>query len=207
MGITMTRENEGILESGEATYREAREETISRGPSPETEMKLRRSLAVLRSAMDHLEDTPLFEEAHRVLDEAGELARTAYPDGCHLEYRDNGYFHGCPVALAHSRVALSPELLVREAECSVCHGDPRTCDHIPGEIYNGQVCHRRITRVDILDIMLVGRPATPDARIQEISIPTPEIARSIGEKFKPGIPVLCDRCLKPCSGVARNFED
>lgn len=202
----MTSEDESILESGAAMYREAREETVSHGPSPDTETKLRRSLEILRSAMNHLEDTPLFEEAHQLLDEAGALARTTYPDGCHLAYRDDTYFHRCPVALAHSRVALSPELLVREAECSICHSDPRTCEHIPGETYDGKVCHRQITRLDILDIMLVGRPATPDARIHEISVPTTDIARSIGERFKPGLPVLCDRCLKPCNGVARNFE-
>jgi hypothetical protein len=203
----MTSKDEAILESGAALYREAREETNGQGPSPDIETKLRRSIALLRSAMDNLEDTPLFEEAHQLLDEAGVLARTTYPDGCHLDYREDTYFLRCPVALAHNRVAFSPELLVREAECSICHADPRTCVHIPGETYSGEVCHRRITRVDILDIMLVGRPATPDARIHEISVSTSEIARSIGEGFSSGIPVLCDRCLKPCDGVARNFED
>lgn len=202
----MTNEGESLLAAGTTLLREAQQETGNDGPSPSVESKLRRSHTILRSAMDNLEDTPLFEEAHQLLDEAGALARNTYPDGCHLDYRDNTYYLRCPVALAHNRVAFSPELFIREAECSICHADPRTCEHVPGETYDGETCHRLITRLDILDIMLVGRPATPEARIHEISVPTSDLARSLGEDFQPGIPALCDRCMTPCDGVARNFE-
>lgn len=202
----MTDEGKSSLCAGKALLREAQRDTVNDGPSPSVELKLRRSHAILRSAMDHLEDTPLFEEAHELLDEAGALARNIYPDGCHLDYRDHAYHLRCPVALAHNRVAFSPELLIREAECSICHVDPRTCEHVPGETYDGETCHRLITQVDILDIMLVGRPATPDARINEVSVPTSDLARTLGEEFRPGIRVLCDRCLTTCHGVVRNFD-
>ncbi|MFG1628980.1 hypothetical protein [Kribbella sp. NPDC049227] len=203
----MTAEGEDLLTTGRSLYKQARQDLEARGPSSEAERKLREAHVALRSAMNWLEDSQLFHDAHRLLDEAGALARNEFPTGCHLAYENSTYFQRCPVALAHSRVAFSPEFLVRDAECSICHADYRNCDHVPGLTYGGEECRRVITRLDILDFMLVERPAAPDARIQEISIETSRLAQSLGADFHPGIPVLCDRCLSPCEGVARPFNE
>jgi hypothetical protein len=53
----------------------------------------------------------------------------------------------------------------------------------------------------------VGRPAQPDALIQRMSIDTRHIAAALDDRFEPGVPVNCDRCLLPCDGVARPFEE
>src|SRR4051812_28896839 len=55
------------------------------GPTREAQAKLRANMRILRSAMNHLEDTPGFEPAHHQLDAAGQLARTRMPTGCHFE--------------------------------------------------------------------------------------------------------------------------
>ncbi|MYA00796.1 MAG: hypothetical protein F4038_06020 [Chloroflexi bacterium] len=58
-------------------------------------------------------------------------------------------------------LGVSPAYLFREMRCSVC--DARiylrnTCDHVVGEIYDGEMCARAITDVDILEISLVDNP-------------------------------------------------
>lgn len=156
--------------------------------------------------MDHLEDTPRFELAHAELDNAGRLARTNFPIGCQFEIEDeSNYFVTCPVSLAHNRVGLSTGMIVREAECSICHVDPEDCIHITGRIYDGQRCIRIIKRADILEVSLVARPNLPDARITRLSLNVSDIAKKLGPRFRPGMPVLCDRCLSDCHGVRDNF--
>jgi hypothetical protein len=156
--------------------------------------------------MNWLEHTPLFDEAHLLLDEAGAFARAYDATGCHLTYEDSGYFQECPVALAHNRVALSPEWFVREADCSICQTEISHCGHVPGVIYGGIECHRVMKDVNLLEVMLVGRPAQPDARIHRISIETSRLEESLGHEFYPGIPVMCDRCISPCGGIVRGFD-
>jgi hypothetical protein len=102
----------------------------------ELERRAREGLAVLRSAVDWLEDTEHFDSAHRALDEAGRQVRTSF--GCHLTFDGaKGYSRTCPVALAHSRVGMSAGCIVEEAQCSICKRDPEDCDHITGQRYEG----------------------------------------------------------------------
>lgn len=176
------------------------------GPTPEAEKKLRANLVTLRSAMDHLEDGPSFERAHEALDVAGRIARRHFSDGCHLEIEDDEtYYQACPVALAHSRVGLSPGMIVRNAECSICKADPEDCEHITGRVYDGVRCLRVIKEADILEFSFVARPNQPDARIMRMSVGTAELSKRLGSRFKPGIPVLCDYCMSDCDGVSDPF--
>ena len=170
------------------------------------EGELRRALRTLRSAMNWLEDTEEFETAHQRLDAAGRLARESFPSGCRYLMKDGAYFQECPVALAHNRVGLSPGILVRKSECSICHSDPEDCDHITGRTYDGERCIRVITDAEILEVSLVGRPASPDARLESVSVPADELQSRLGSQFVPGMPAPCDRCLGECRGVARPFE-
>jgi hypothetical protein len=152
--------------------------------------------------MNWLEGTEHFEEAHILLDEGGALAREVFPEGCLLAYRDGGYFIECPVALAHNRSGLSIAYVANSAECSICGGDPEDCLHVTGRMYDGNRCVRIVKDLEILEISLVGRPAIPDARIISMSVDTQDLRAELGEAFTPGIPVTCDRCLRPCEGVA-----
>lgn len=205
----MSATSEGLdrLKAGSRLYGQAARLIDIEGPTAKAEHILRRSLSILRSAMNWLEDTNHFEAAHRRLDDAGNLARQHFPEGCRLTIEGHAYFQECPVALAHTRVGLSPGYIVREAECSICGQEPEDCPHIRGRIYDGQECHRILKQLDVLEVSFVGRPAQPDARIQSVSVDRSELMSKFGAAFSPGVPVTCDKCLTVCHGVSRPFED
>jgi len=52
-------------------------------------------------------------------------------------------------------------MLVKEKVCSIC-GDPisirNPCGHEVGEIYDGEMCLRRITEAEVLEVSLVETP-------------------------------------------------
>ena len=107
--------------------------------------------------MDWLEDTEHFETAHVALDAAGREVRTTF--GCELTFSEGRYWQDCPVALAHTRLGLSPGFVVRSAECSICGRDPWECNHITGRMYDGQLCVRVVTEIEeIMEVSLVPPP-------------------------------------------------
>jgi hypothetical protein len=166
----------------------------------ELERRAREGLALLRSAVDWLEDTEHFDNAHRAIDHAGREVRSRF--GCHLTFeRAKGYSQTCPVALAHSRVGMSAGFIVEEAECSICELDPEDCDHITGQRYGDEVCVRVITKASLLEVSLVSRPNQPDARVHSISLARTELESELGPSFRYGMPVSCDRCLGECVGM------
>lgn len=55
----------------------------------------------------------------------------------------------------------SSELLKKKKKCSVCDKEitiRNPCGHIVGEIYNGEMCHRIVTEVEVLGMALVENP-------------------------------------------------
>jgi hypothetical protein len=199
-------EGERLLAEGTRLIGKAAATLSIEGACEEAGDQLRRALSVLRSAMNWLEDSDLFDVAHERIDVAGRLAREHFPDGCAFSFRDGTYFQECPAALAHNRMGMSIGYVVREAECSICHQEPEDCDHIKGQLYDGQLCVRIIKRLDLMEVSFVGRPAQPDARVTSVSIDTADMHRRLGPEFRPGMSILCDKCLSPCSGLARPFE-
>lgn len=157
--------------------------------------------------MNWLEDTPTFETAHQRLDAAGALQRRHFSTNCGFTFKDGRYFQECAVALAHNRVGMSVGMIIRESRCSICDLDPDDCEHIAGRSYDGEDCIRVITRADIEEVSLVGRPNFPDARINSISVDMADFRTVLGDRFELGMEIVCDRCLKPCDGLARPFED
>jgi hypothetical protein len=62
----------------------------------------------------------------------------------------------------------SPAYFILEASCSIC-GQKRSirnpCEHILGELYNGEICSRLVTKADLLEVSFVEKPA------QKYSVP------------------------------------
>jgi hypothetical protein len=55
----------------------------------------------------------------------------------------------------------SPELLHKEKVCSICQKvvvPHAFCGHRAGEIYNGELCYRIITKLDVLGVSMVDNP-------------------------------------------------
>lgn len=161
----------------------------------------RSALATARSAMDWLEDTIHFDEAHDLLHEIGRFVRSTW--GCSVGQAGKGYWRDCPADLAHIRYGLSPGMVIGASECSICHQDPETCEHIKGREYDGETCYRIITEIrEILEVSFVSRPAQPDARIERVNVSTDRLQAHLGPQWHPGMRVSCDKCLSPCSGFS-----
>ena len=185
------------LSSARKAFNQAR--YLSQADLGDAEPAARSALSVARSAMDWLEDTDHFDEAHDLLHEIGRFIRSTWR--CSFGHDNQGYWRECPADLAHIRCGMSPGMVIGASECSICHQEPAECDHINGRVYDGERCYRIITEVkEILEVSLVSRPAQPDARIQRVSVSTSDLQDHLGPVWKPGMPVSCDKCLSPCPG-------
>lgn len=169
--------------------------------SPEAAQKIARaSLETFASSLNWLEDTDHFEEAHRLLDLAGKYVRRTF--GCTLHWTGSEYQQTCPVALAHTRIGVSPEIVFDGFDCTICDADAETCPHIAGRVYEGKTCWRRVRGpIQVLAIAWVNRPDQPDARLQSVPVELEKLRKALPPEWRPGMPVSCDRCLLPCEGL------
>jgi hypothetical protein len=134
------------------------------------------------------------------MDLAGRYVRLTF--GCQLHWQGSHYEQRCPVWLVHKRIGFSPELLVREYECSTCKQNPASCPHISGREYDGEVCVYKPRGFEpIGSVALVSRPARPDARITVEPLTVKKLRPSLPANWRPGMPLSCSRCLHECSGV------
>lgn len=53
---------------------------------------------------------------------------------------------------------------VKESHCSICKSDYGDCDHIKGKLYNGKMCTRNITEVELEEVSMVENPANKHCR-------------------------------------------
>lgn len=192
-----------LLRKGKRAISQSRYLAFNDERLEEAESIGREALKTLRSAMNWLEDTDDFQVAHVVIDNAGRFIRETF--GCQFVYEDDRYFNICPVSLSHNRTGFSPGYVVRSVECSICRLDPENCEHITGRVYGQETCHRIVTAGEILEVSIVARPRTPDARIEKMSISMQDLERRLPPGWRPGIPVNCDFCLTPCQGIADPF--
>ncbi len=59
------------------------------------------------------------------------------------------------------KVFLSPEFIIKGEECSICDeviGPWSTCEHEPGKVYRGELCHRRVKDMAMGGIAFVLDP-------------------------------------------------
>jgi hypothetical protein len=162
------------------------------------------------------------------MDDAGYWVRTTF--GCELGRVGGEYRQRCPVALAHNRIGLSVGGTAVRV-CSICGGDLSECFHLPGTSYlvpGGsadlgwcRVCLKdtcdhspareyrvsvvgMITEMHVDEVSLVPKPANPECRIMEMSVPASDLIETLGDAFVPGSTVSCDRCLHQCDGLFKH---
>lgn len=217
--------------AAESLLRDAREAVEGQADAhswDHAEKNARAALALFARSLDYAEDTPEEDEAHRLMDQAGTWVRETF--GCQLTRSGTKYSQTCPVALAHNRIGMSIGGTAKRL-CSLCGKDLSECEHMPGTSYlvpGGtsslgwcRVClqescehtpdqtHRVpvigiIKQMDLVEVSLVPKPAQPEARIMERSIPVSELIEALGDEFVPGDEVSCDACLLECNGLTKH---
>jgi hypothetical protein len=60
---------------------------------------------------------------------------------------------------------LSPDLLIRRLECSICAQDFRACGHISGRLYNGIMCRTLARGIELKRASILEHPEDPRCRI------------------------------------------
>jgi hypothetical protein len=65
---------------------------------------------------------------------------------------------------------LSPSYIVREWECSICHGDLEECPHDIGKQYGGIACQMIAKNIEPIEISVVDIPQDPRCRIIDFLI-------------------------------------
>lgn len=59
------------------------------------------------------------------------------------------------------RIFASSEILKKKKKCSICDKEisiRKSCGHVVGEIYNGEMCHQIVTEAEVLGVSLVENP-------------------------------------------------
>lgn len=55
--------------------------------------------------------------------------------------------------------------IVKKSHCSICNESYNKCNHIKGELYNGEICTRVITEMELEEVSLVDVPANKQCRV------------------------------------------
>jgi hypothetical protein len=111
----------------------------------------------------------------------------------------------CGVLALHSRVGASPGGPTI-GQCSICGAADFECDHINGEVYNGERCYRLITRFDLKEISLTPRPHDPRCYRLDTVISAREVERRHGGPLAAGESPVCEHCAT-CRGAQGPRED
>jgi len=100
-----------------------------------------------------------------------------YPfESDHLEHYLNR-LHSYEKTLFPKMIFNSYGGFVKQSHCSICKSDYGDCDHIKGKLYNGEMCTRNITEVELEEISVVENPANKHCRV--ISIETNGIKKDV----------------------------
>lgn len=58
--------------------------------------------------------------------------------------------------------------IIKKSHCSICNQSFNQCDHIKGKLYNGELCTRIVTKMQLEEISLVENPANKHCRVTTI---------------------------------------
>lgn len=64
---------------------------------------------------------------------------------------------------------LSPGMIIKNGECSICGKEYGECNHIRGKAYMGRFCSRILKDVEIKEISFVSEPANKHCRVLQLT--------------------------------------
>jgi hypothetical protein len=156
----------------------------------------RRAIADLVEAFlhDRTGNAGLFARAHRV---GALLSETA---GCFWEPGPETYTLRCPIYALHQTWATSIATTVT-TRCSICGAGELECDHVPGQIYDGEACQSVVESIGPLGhVALTANPDFTYTWYRDQRVATEEIIRN-GTIATAGDPATCSHC-RECPGLA-----
>jgi hypothetical protein len=210
-----TGDDEGVVISGYVAYYEPLRPAADYMRDAETHESSaaiasgREKERLLRAAAEHYVNAFLVDRVgHRAaFGKAHRLGRQILREfGCPYTLREDGqaWVLKCGVRALHSRLGLSPGGPTL-GQCSICGAADFGCDHLNGEVYNGQRCFRLITRWDVREVSLVTKPYDPRCyRLDDVvSVRAAERAR--GRPLLPNEAPACEHCAT-CRGIPSNDD-
>jgi hypothetical protein len=152
--------------------------------------------------VDRVGEADLFAVAHRI---GRDLSQRV---GCRARYdaAEQTYTYDCPIHTLHANVATSIGW-IWEGACSICSARILECEHVPGELYDGEPAYyktRALLRVDHLALT-----AQPDFHYTWIVANQRSAGALIAEGTirNPGEAAVCNHC-EYCYGCgAASAED
>ena len=64
---------------------------------------------------------------------------------------------------------LSPGMIIKHSECSICGKEYGDCNHIRGRAYMGRFCSRILKDVEVIEVSYVNEPANKRCRVIAIA--------------------------------------
>ena len=65
---------------------------------------------------------------------------------------------------------VSPDMIIRKWECSICQGDFEKCNHEEGALYDGSVCELVARNIEFAGASLVDEPKDPRCRVNDLLV-------------------------------------
>lgn len=171
---------------------------LSSGKRQEAEKLLRAALSDLVFAflLDRQGNAQLFTVAHRV----GALIENEF--GCKFVYdpETDAYMSDCPIAGLHSRLGMSAAFTTAST-CSICGAEDFDCSHVPGRLYEDELCRRRDVRlIAIREISMTPNPDFAETFVQHVDRPRSDFEAEANSKIPRGAVIYNHHC-RNCSGV------
>jgi hypothetical protein len=163
----------------------------------DAEVQARAALEILVDAflVDRQGNRDCFARAHAL----GRRVNLTF--GCHASYDSDSdcYGNDCGILALHSRFGLSPGGPT-VGICTVCGAGDFECDHVPGRLYEGQVCRRVIREWDVREVSVVSVPHDPRCyRINRVET-RDVVERALGRALKEDELPECRHCQE-CRGT------
>ncbi len=169
----------------------------------DAEQRARSAIEILVDAFlaDRKGNRACFAIAHKL----GRTLGRRYGCPLQLDAEAGTYTNACGILALHSRIALSPGGPAF-AECSICGAGDFECDHVPGRIYDGKPCFRKIVDWHIEEVSLVRVPRDPRCyRVRRLTTVS-EVEEARGRPLLPGERPVCEHC-QDCYGVDGPSEE
>lgn len=65
---------------------------------------------------------------------------------------------------------ISPSVIIRNWECSICHGNYEKCPHEEGSQYDGVICQLIAKNIEFTGASLVDEPKDPRCRVNDLLV-------------------------------------